>query len=369
MVSRWAGLALTALLVTLGGSVAQAAPDSTGQLLGRTVQEPGWGTWNRASILEYRTEGPVGETVSASGLLLLPDSPAPADGYRVVAWDHPTMGLAGHCGITTSRGVQEQAIMQAFLDRGWAVVAPDYLGLSPNSTFPHPYLHTRTEATSTIDLVRAARAAEPALSTTWAVVGASQGGHAALATGSIAPQYAPELDFRGTAAMAPESNFETVFAQISPATTNFPMEDKLIGPFAGMLAGLRLTRSDIDVNRILTPTGRALVDAIASSCVEDFDRVAAGTTFGTMLAAPVSEIGEALRAYMAAPTRFEQPLLITHGATDMVVPLPMTLAYLAQLQAAGTDYEFDVHTVGHSEIEVVSRDSVLEFVGNLFARP
>ncbi|MFD3702985.1 lipase family protein [Nocardia sp. NPDC058658] len=363
--SRVLGMALAALLVALGGSVAQAAPNSSGELLGRVAQEPGWGTWKRASIIEYRTEGPVGEAVSASGLLLLPDSPAPAGGYPVVAWDHPTMGLAGHCGITTSRGVQEQAFMQAVLDRGWAVVAPDYLGLTPGSTFPHPYLHTRTEATSTLDLVRAARAAEPALAPTWAVAGASQGGHAALATGSIAQQYAPELDFRGTAALAPESNFETLFAQMGPATPHFPMEDKLIGPFAGILAGLRLTRPDVDVNRILTPTGRALVDAISSSCVEDFDRLAAGITFATMLAAPVSEIGDALRAYMAAPTTFDQPLLITHGAADMVVPIPMTMAYLAQLRAAGTDYEFDLHTAGHREIEEVSRDAVLEFLGTL----
>ncbi len=372
MIVRGGRLAVAATLVLIGGlgeiSAAHATPSEPGQLISHTAQPAGWGAWSRAAIVEYRTEGATRGTAPAAGLLLLPDSPAPAGGYPIVAWDHGTSGLAPHCGLTTHQARNERPLLQAFLDRGWAVVAPDYLGLSPGADTVHPYLHTRTEATATIDLVRAARAAEPSLAKTWAVVGGSQGGHAALGTGNLAGDYAPDLDFRGTVALAPASNFEQILSQLDPNVPNLPIADGLVGPFASVLAGLRATRPDLDVNGLLSPRGREVVDTVATSCVEDFDRAVAGASIGALLAKPMSAngIGAALRDYMVVPTLgYRQPILIVHGAADTVVPLPMTLTLLAQMRAAGTQVEFAQYEGGHEQVGIESKDRVLAFVDGL----
>lgn len=372
VISRGGRVAASAGLVLIGAlggmPAAQATPSAPGQLISHTAQPAGWGEWSRAAVVEYRTEGATRGTATAAGLLLLPESPAPAGGYPVVAWDHGTSGLAPHCGLTTNQARNERPLLQAFLDRGWAVVAPDYLGLSPGSDTVHPYLHTRTEATATIDLVRAARAAEPGLATTWAVVGGSQGGHAALSTGNLAGDYAPELDFRGTVALAPESNFEQILSRLDPGVPNLPIVDRLVGPFAGMLAGLRATRPDLDVNGLLSARGREVVDAVAATCVDDFDRAVGGASIGALLAKPMSAngIGAALHDYMVVPALgYRQPILIAHGATDTVVPLPMTLALLAQMRSAGTQVEFAQYQGGHEEVGVESKERVLAFVDGL----
>ncbi|MGW0327854.1 lipase family protein [Nocardia sp. NPDC003183] len=367
-------VAVAAALVLIGavsaGPAAQAAPVAPGQLIAHTAQPAGWGEWSRAAIVEYRTEGATHGIANAAGLVLLPDSPAPEGGYPVVAWDHGTSGLGPDCGLTTDKARHERPLLQAFLDRGWAVVAPDYLGLSPGSDTVHPYLHTRTEATATIDLVRAARAAEPSLAPTWAVVGGSQGGHAALGTGNLAGDYAPELDFRGTVALAPASNYEQILTQLGPEVPNLPVVDRLVGPFAGMLAGLRATRPDLDVNGLLSARGREVVDAIATSCVDDFDRAVGNASIGALLAKPVAAdgIGAALRDYMVVPTvGYRQPVLIAHGAADTVVPLPLTFALLAQMRSAGTQVEFAQYPGGHEQVGVESRERVLAFVDGLLA--
>ncbi|MFC4374728.1 lipase family protein [Nocardia halotolerans] len=363
--------ALTLVAVVAGvPATAQAAPEHPGRLVSHTAQPPGWGEWSRASIVEYSTEAATGGTTKSAGLLLLPDAPAPEGGYPVVAWDHGTSGLAPRCGLTTSKAARERPLLQSFLDQGWAVVAPDYLGLSAGADTVHPYLHTRSEATATIDVVRAARAAEPSLSPSWSVVGGSQGGHAALATGNLAADYAPELDFRGTVALAPESQFEQILSRLDPKVPNLPVVDRLVGPFAGMLAGLRATRPDLDVNGTLSARGRQVVDAIATSCVHEFDAVVDGASLGALLARPMESagVGAALRDYMMVPTvGYRQPILIAHGATDMVVPLPMTLALLGQMRSAGTEVEFAQYPGGHEQIAAESHRRVLDFVGGLFA--
>jgi len=82
------------------------------------------------------------------------------------------------------------------LDRGWAIVATDYVGLGASP--PHPYLVGRPEARSVLDAVRAARTLRPAhLAPKTVVWGHSQGGGAALWTGIVAPSYAPALTGRG----------------------------------------------------------------------------------------------------------------------------------------------------------------------------
>ena len=128
---------------------------------------------------------------------------------RSIAWAHGTTGVASglravgarrragrRCDVRAGRGARA----------GWAMVAADYIGLG--TAGPHPYLIGQGEGRSVLDAVRAAHQLTDAhLSPTQTVVwGHSQGGHAALWAGMLAPTYAPELQIDGVAALAPASN-------------------------------------------------------------------------------------------------------------------------------------------------------------------
>ena len=60
-----------------------------------------------------------------------------------------------------------------------------------------------------------------------AVWGYSQGGHAALWTGIVGPRYAPELEIRGVAAIAPATNIKNSLAM------NVEV-DKRMGPYIAL---------------------------------------------------------------------------------------------------------------------------------------
>ncbi|MGW4715435.1 lipase family protein [Nocardia sp. NPDC004260] len=180
----------------------------------------GWGGIESARFVEYVTECPTGAPTTATGVLATPAGTPPPGGWPIVAWEHGTSELGATCGISTNPRY-DVPIVQRLLE-GYAVVAPDYVGLGAGAATTHPYLQSRTEATATVDLVRAARHVDAALAPRWAVTGVSQGGHAALNTGGIADIYAPELEFRGTAALAPPSNIEEVLALAGPYVPDVP---------------------------------------------------------------------------------------------------------------------------------------------------
>jgi pimeloyl-ACP methyl ester carboxylesterase len=83
-----------------------------------------------------------------------------------------------------SRLNQEGDLVAALGGVGFLTVAPDYLGLGDSPGF-HPYVHAETEATASVDMLRAARefAEEKSiyLNDQVFVAGYSQGGHAAMA--------------------------------------------------------------------------------------------------------------------------------------------------------------------------------------------
>src|SRR5690606_2378075 len=96
-------------------------------------------------------------------------------------------------------------IQDQVVEQGWAIVATDYTGLGTED--PHPYLIGEGEGRSVLDAIRAAQElADVNLAEETVVWGHSQGGHAALWTGQLAPTYAPDLEIVGVAALAPASN-------------------------------------------------------------------------------------------------------------------------------------------------------------------
>lgn len=361
-----------------------AAPASAGAPGAVIVVEPrpaGWHGQERGAVIDYWTSDSTGVARPASGAVFLPDGPAPETGWPVVAYEHGTSGSGPGCGGQSDPDsapfpagrTREDALIGSLVDRGYAVVAPDYLGLGRFDTGPHPYLEVATEASATVDLVRAARAALPDLSRTWTAVGVSQGGHAALSTAHVQAATAPDLDFRGAVAIDPASDLEKLLPIAGPDTPTLP---GLTGPTTGfvvtILAGLRAARPDARVDSYLTPDGRALVDAAGSRCLDAVIRDAGDRTLGDILARPLAEgpLPAAIREYMALPdTGYDAPILLLLNAADSVVPSPLHGALAVQLVAAGTDVRVVPGTGKHGALDPAMREALYGFIAERNAVP
>ena len=132
--------------------------------------------------LEYATVDVRNRPTTASGLLLLPRGGARE--LRTVVYEHGTASNRDdapsmqHAGFVTSPALTYAAA-------GFAVVAPDYLGLGTGPG-PHPWMDVPSETTASLDMLRAARAflqgadAGHTMGRDVLVTGFSQGASAAL---------------------------------------------------------------------------------------------------------------------------------------------------------------------------------------------
>jgi pimeloyl-ACP methyl ester carboxylesterase len=127
----------------------------------------------------YTTVDAHGASTTASGLMALPTD---LDPVGVVSFGHGTNSLKSY--VPSAPTLEGEAVAGLFASGGFAVVAPDYVGLGQSSG-PHPYLHANSEASASLDLLtaahRAARAASVAFPSLVFLTGFSQGGQTALA--------------------------------------------------------------------------------------------------------------------------------------------------------------------------------------------
>jgi len=166
--------------------------------------------------LIYATTDVNGAPTTASGLFVLPRTHAAR--LRAVSYTHGTLAARADA---PSRSLDSLAGAGALLfgGAGFATVAPDYLGLG-DGPGPHPYLHAGSEATASLDMLRAARGFAArhhrALEPGTLVTGFSQGGQAAMALGRLL-QDGADPGFR-LRALAPMSGpYDLEHAQL-PAT-------------------------------------------------------------------------------------------------------------------------------------------------------
>lgn len=328
-----------------------------------------------ASRIEYVTTGPHGPSL-CTGVVYLPEGPVPPGGWPVIAWAHGTVGDSDFDAPSRTGEHPDTASYTAgWLHRGYAVVATDYVGMgSPGVA---PYLDGDAAAHAVIDSVRAAHQATDSLSDAWAVVGLSQGGQAAMFTASMADSYsaaagaAPQADFRGTVAIGVPSNIDTLAPLGGPWFPPTGLFSGLTNFMSFAIAGLRDVRPDVDVNSYLTPVGRTLVDAAPTLPYAEFGKLSDGVSVSQMLSRSLNDptLLAAMRDYMAIPLDgYREPLMIVQGAADTVVPIPLTLKLLADLNLAGVHPDFQVVPGGHIQSIYDSEHLAADFVAGLFGR-
>jgi predicted esterase len=285
----------------------------------------------------YLGVGYDGTRRPVSGSVFVPVGSAPQAGWPVISYAHGTTGLADHCapsrvGLTR----REREHVARWLAAGYAVAATDYEGLATPG--PHPYFHGEAVADDVIDIVRAARNLDGRVGRTWLVTGFSQGGHAALFTGLMASRYAPELDFRGTVALAPPVHLPQLVRFL---TSSGDRPVSLLLPY--LLAGVRTAHPDVDARVFLTGTGRELVDLAAHATLTELYRAVRGLTNDEAGLTDLSwrpGIEPVLAACRVPVTRMDRPVYVAAGAADVMVPAAVVAAYAADLRRAGTDVHF-----------------------------
>ncbi|MFF2393986.1 lipase family protein [Nocardia sp. NPDC058114] len=369
---------LVASALTAAG-FAPAAAEAPGSLISVQAEPAGWHGLDRGSSVEYWMTDSAGVQRPASGAMFLPEGDAPVGGWPILAYDHGTSGSGPGCGgqadpetapFQQQRGGEDR-LLKRFVDQGFAVVAPDYLGLGRFDTGPHPYLEVRSEATATIDLVRAARAANHDLSRTWSVLGVSQGGHAALSAAHVQAEYAPELDFRGVAAIDPASDVEKILPFVSPTTPMVPGLSSATTSFiVSILAGLRATDPALGIDSYLTPRGKEIVDAAGSQCLDEILASTKGVTSADLLARPLAPLRDPLAAYMMLPTSgYDAPILLSMNVADMVVPSPLHAALVAQFAANGVDQQVVLGNGQHGSVSPEQLAAIDGFLARVNAAP
>jgi dienelactone hydrolase len=127
----------------------------------------------------YRTISSRGKPDTASGVLALPDNSRRT--LPTVVFEHGTMAAKADA---ASVAPDSRAEVMLLAGAGYAAVEPDYLGLGLGPG-RHPYLDPASEATASVDMLRAARVVAERvhrqLESKIMVTGFSQGGQAALA--------------------------------------------------------------------------------------------------------------------------------------------------------------------------------------------
>ncbi|TCJ99986.1 secretory lipase [Nocardia alba] len=363
---------------TTAAGFATAVAEAPGSLISVQGEPAGWHGLERGSSVEYWMTDSAGVGRPASGAMFLPQGDVPVGGWPIVVYDHGTSGSGPGCGgqadpetgpLPVHRAAEDRLIKR-FVDRGFAVVTPDYLGLGRFDTGPHPYLEVRSEATATIDLVRAARAASPELSRTWTAVGTSQGGHAALSAAHVQADYAPELDFRGTVAIDAASDVEKILPFLGPDVPSVPGLSGTTSFIVSILAGLRATHPELDVDSYLTERGKALVDDAGTQCLDEILAATKGVTSAEFLARPLAPLRDPLAAYMMLPTSgYDAPILLTMNVTDTIVPSPLHAALVAQLAANGVDQQVVTGTGQHGSVSPEQLAAVDGFLARVNAAP
>ena len=273
----------------------------------------------------------------------------------VIAWEHGTTGLLQKCMPSllsaASKGIpQRDPIVMA----GWVVVATDYSFAEKNG--PHPYLIGEGEARAALDSVRASRQISGlTLDKRIVVWGHSQGGHAALWTGIVGPRYAPDLEIRGVAAIAPAANIKKILDM------NVEL-DKRFGPY--LARSYSRFYPDITFEQAVRPEALDAARQIVNLC--DFlprENQEGIEALATTFEGPALAIGsnKTLRTRLEqnTPDRLIQaPVVIAQGLSDVVVPQSATDAFVEERCAAGQQLEYWTFA-GRDHLTIILPDTPL----------
>jgi acetyl esterase/lipase len=243
----------------------------------------------------------------------------------------------------------------------------DYPGLGTPA--PHPYLVGQSEARAVLDSVRAAHRLDLGLplDDRYVIWGHSQGGHAALFAGQLAPSYLGEMALQGVAALAPATTLADTFVAI---------EGTEPGNILTIFAVHAWSRYYADISEdVLTPAARGPAERIANVCLNQPSRLRI-VVAGLRLPATVTNLDVATDPAWSArlgentptPDGVRAPLLVAQGLADELIVPAVTDAWVERRCDAGRQVEYRTYPeVSHLGIVGPGGSDALSWTRDRFA--
>ncbi|QHH94618.1 alpha/beta hydrolase [Acinetobacter gyllenbergii] len=332
-------------------------------------------------VMTYNMVNVQGRTAKATALVMFPKAAQPVDGYRVVVWEHGTVGVADSCAPSNNAiGARFRILAESLLAAGYVVVAPDYEGLGTPGI--HPYLNLGSEAKSAIAAVKAAKDHYGAkLNGEWMSAGQSQGGQASLGTAEYANA---DATYKGAVAGAPASSLGKIILEVAPTAlagielkeiaAGVPLVNRVsVDSYATLLAYAALTGVGIkayeprfnyrdifqerakslaefaegttgenglcldnDADPSLSLIEKFKADIIQFMTVNPDKKVMDYPGLDTNNFKNNETVQKFLVANQPGTKRIDKPVYIVQGTADTNVPFPVTQALVANLQALGS---------------------------------
>lgn len=269
-------------------------------------------------ILYSSTDGRFGRgVVEASGLLYLPKGEAPSGGWPLVVWGHGTMGIADVCAPSWKKPTpRDGTYVDAWLQAGFAVVAPDYQGLGTRGV--HTYVQRKGEGYSVLDAARAAlRAAPGKIANRVILTGQSQGSGAVLNATYLQPTYAPDVHVLGTVATALVWRAQNRAEPTSDVTGADPARYYIMRMYGG-----GLFPGSPAPDTLLTEKGKLLREAARHGCSRDIVPVAKdnGVTGENAFTRSAPDMARFLDVTAVPERPMRVPLLVATGLADATIP-------------------------------------------------
>ncbi|MGY4768902.1 lipase family protein [Kribbella sp. CWNU-51] len=286
-----------------------------------------------ATRILYHSRTSAGRDVAASAVVIVPAGKAPTGGWPVVVDAHGASGIGRDCAPSLMRDLYHGNQMLRFVERGFAIVAPDYAGLGTDGR--QEIVNKTAESNDVIFAQRAARRARPDLSPRWVLWAHSQGGGAGLAVAER-QRVVPQPGYLGTVVTSPVADLPTLAAHV--------VDTPGYGAFAALLSqGAHTSDPRIRPDRLLTPAAYSRLGITAIGCLGAVS-AAYGDLTGSQLVSPAYATDPAFVRYLRTNSTGHLPLggpvLLLQGDADTVVPVSVTDQIVASLCRLGTRLEY-----------------------------
>ncbi|MFH3908727.1 lipase family protein [Acinetobacter baumannii] len=349
-------------------------------------------------VMTYNMENVQGKTAQATALVMFPKVTQPKDGYRVVVWEHGTVGVGDSCAPSNNTiNPRFKILADTLLAAGYVVIAPDYEGLGTRGM--HPYLNLSSEAKSALAAVKAAKDHYGnQLNGAWMSIGQSQGGHASLGTAEFANN---DANYKGAVAGAPASSLGYIISTVAPQAIQDILKKEQAGTvpvgtavevYAELLAyaayttvGITAYEPKFNYREIFQQRSQSIAEFAEGTTgengvcltdlhnkfaddIRDFLATNAGKTVldypglaGNFQENPT--VKKFLADNQPATKKINSPVMIVQGTADMAVPYPVTNTLQEGLKKMGTDVTFvPVLGAAHTQAIVCRNAEIYQFV-------
>lgn len=349
-------------------------------------------------VMRYNMPNVQNRTAEATALVIYPRTQQPRDGWRVVVWEHGTVGSGDSCAPSRNTfNPRFKAMAESLLAKGYVIVAPDYEGLGTQGI--HPYLHLESAAQSTIYAVKGFKQQQGnRFNGAWVSVGQSQGGHASLATAEFAGN---DPNYKAAVAAAPASSLGYIIGTVAPqalnrlvlgegagvvpAGTAKAVYSELLAYAAYVAVGIKAYEPNFVYQNIFESSAKLVAERAEGTTGEN------GLCLGDLMTEFSADIDQWLRQnpgrtvaeYPGLIDAFDQnrsvkeflvenqpatkkisvPVMIIQGKEDMAVPYDVTDVLQKNLAALGTDVTFlGVEGAGHTQAIVEKNAELVAFI-------